>query len=199
MIQSQTNISPTQQSELDDLIKDCKTDYEKATTIYDYVQSKSRYVSIQLGIGGWKPEAASVVLDKGYGDCKGLTNLTMSLLDAVGIESQYAVVYAGHRIKEINENVVGFQGNHVILNLPNLDGEEYWLECISQQAPFGHIGSFTDDRNVLAVGPKGSKLKHTTTFTHNENKRVSKWNLKVNNDASLSIELTIINNGQYFS
>lgn len=199
LIKSQNDLTETQQSQLQTLIKDCKNDYEKATAIYDYVQSKSRYVSIQLGIGGWKPEAASVVSDKGYGDCKGLTNLTMSLLQAAGIESQYSVVYAGSRIKDINSNVVGFQGNHVILNLPNLDGEEYWLECTSQSAPFGHIGSFTDGRHVLAVAPTGSALKQTKVFGHDENKRESNWSITLNNDSTLAIDLDISNKGQYFS
>jgi hypothetical protein len=51
----------------------------KAKLIYDYVQQKSRYVSIQVGIGGWKPMDASDVDRLGYGDCKGLTNYTKAL------------------------------------------------------------------------------------------------------------------------
>jgi hypothetical protein len=31
----------------------------KAKLIYDYVQKKSRYISIQVGIGGWKPMLAT--------------------------------------------------------------------------------------------------------------------------------------------
>ncbi len=199
LLKSQTELSQSQQAELNTLIKDCKTDYEKATAIYDYVQSKSRYVSIQLGIGGWKPEAASVVSDKGYGDCKGLTNLTMSLLQEAGIESRYSVVYAGSRIKDFNTNIVGFQGNHVILNLPNVDGQEYWLECTSQSAPFGHIGSFTDDRQVLSVGPSGSKIKQTKRFTHEENKRECNWAITLEDESKIKIDLNISNTGQYFS
>jgi hypothetical protein len=199
LIKSQNNLNPNQRADLTNLIKHCKNDYEKATAIYDYVQSKSRYVSIQLGIGGWKPESASIVSDKGYGDCKGLTNLTMSLLDVAGIESHYSVVYAGHRIKDINKNIVGFQGNHVILNLPDIDGKEYWLECTSQSAPFGHIGSFTDDRNILLVRPTGSKLTHTKAYTHNENKRENNWTIALRKDFSIAIDLSIHNKGEYFS
>jgi hypothetical protein len=35
----------------------------KAKLIYDYVQQKSRYVSIQVGIGGWKPMDAVTLID----------------------------------------------------------------------------------------------------------------------------------------
>ena len=42
-------------SEINDLVVDCKTDFEKIETLYKYMQAKTRYVSIQLGIGGWQP------------------------------------------------------------------------------------------------------------------------------------------------
>jgi hypothetical protein len=43
---------------------------KKARIIYEYVQQKSRYVSIQVGIGGWKPMDAADVDRLGYGDCQ---------------------------------------------------------------------------------------------------------------------------------
>jgi transglutaminase-like putative cysteine protease len=60
------------------LVGDEKNPIMKAKLIYDYVQQKSRYVSIQVGIGGWKPMDASDV-DRLGGDCKGLTNYTKAL------------------------------------------------------------------------------------------------------------------------
>jgi hypothetical protein len=60
---------------------------KKAKIIYEYMQSKTRYVSIQLGIGGWKPMLAKDVHRLGYGDCKALTNYTRSLLKVFNIPS----------------------------------------------------------------------------------------------------------------
>jgi hypothetical protein len=45
------------------LIGDEKNPIMKAKLIYDYVQQKSRYVSIQVGIGGWKPMDAVTLID----------------------------------------------------------------------------------------------------------------------------------------
>src|SRR5690606_3862327 len=87
----------------------------KARIVYQYMQSKTRYVSIQLGIGGWKPMLAKDVDRLGYGDCKALTNYTKALLDAVGVQSHYAVIYGDEQKRSLNPDFVSMQGNHVIL------------------------------------------------------------------------------------
>ncbi|MFT7161763.1 MAG: hypothetical protein ACI9GZ_002950, partial [Bacteroidia bacterium] len=68
---------------------------DKIHAVYQYVQDKTRYVSIQLGIGGYQPFPASTVDELGYGDCKALSNYTHSLLKAIDIPSNYTLVYGG--------------------------------------------------------------------------------------------------------
>lgn len=145
-----------------------KTNEAKARKIYQYVQDKVRYVSIQIGIGGWKPMPALEVDELSYGDCKALTNYTKVLLDAAGIPSYYTIVYGNESRQDMDEDFASIQGNHVILGIP--DGEEItWLECTRQDLPFGYIGSFTDDRNVVALTPEGGKLIRTKTYSSLEN------------------------------
>lgn len=145
-----------------------KTDIEKAEIIYQYVQDNTRYISVQLGIGGWEPMPAEAVDRLGYGDCKALTNYTKALLDSQGITSHYAVVFAGEEIKDISSGFASMQGNHVILNIPQ-EGEDIWLECTSQTTPFNYIGDFTDNRNVLLVKPEGGEVVKTKQYTFSEN------------------------------
>jgi transglutaminase-like putative cysteine protease len=70
---------------------------ERIRAIGSYVQGLN-YVSIQTGIGrggGYTPHAASLVMEKGYGDCKDKANLMHTLLAAVDITSWLVSVYYG--------------------------------------------------------------------------------------------------------
>ncbi|WP_231459662.1 DUF3857 domain-containing protein [Pedobacter sp. Leaf132] len=155
-----------------ELVKNETDDKEKARKIYQYMQNKTRYISVQIGIGGNQPVAASEVDKLGYGDCKALVNYTQSLLSVAGIESYYCVVEAGNEKKSFDANYASMvQGNHVILCLP-LKGDTIWLECTSQKAPFGFLGDFTDDRLVLACTAEGGKLLKTPKLETQDNKQI---------------------------
>src|SRR5690554_1192944 len=113
-----------------------------------------------------------------YGDCKALTNYTKVLLDAVGIPSYYTIVYGSETQRDMEEDFVSIQGNHVILGVPNGD-EITWLECTSQDVPYGYIGSFTDNRNVIMITPEGGKLTRTKSYESLENTQVTKTTIQL--------------------
>ena len=181
--------------EIQGLVKNESDDLTKAKIIYQYVQDKVRYISVQVGIGGWKPFNASEVDRLSYGDCKALTNYTMSLLKAVNIESHYSVVYAGSSGRSIEEDFTSIQGNHVILNVPQENKEDIWLECTSQKLPFGFIGDFTDNRDVLVITPQGGQIKHTKKYTTEENTQLIKANYKVFDDGTIDVNATLKSKG----
>lgn len=177
------------------LVKDEKEDIDKAKKIYKYIQDKVRYISVQVGIGGWKPFNTSQIDELGYGDCKGLTNYTMSLLNAVGIQSNYSVVYAGRSKKNIQKDFASIQGNHVILNIPRENEDDIWLECTSQKLPFGFIGDFTDDRDVLVITPEGGKIKHTKKYTTQENTQNINGHYSISNNGAIDVKVNISSKG----
>ncbi|NNT70620.1 DUF3857 domain-containing protein [Flavobacterium sp. IMCC34852] len=172
-----------------------KNAVEMAKIIYKYVQEKTRYVSVQVGIGGWRPMLAKEVDKLGYGDCKALTNYTRSLLKTVGVDSYYTVVYAGDdETKDLQQDFASVQGNHVILTLPT-DKGLVWLECTSQIQPFGFQGDFTDDRNILLIKPEGGEIVKTKTYTETESLRTIKGAYSVNEEGKLSGKIKMISYG----
>jgi hypothetical protein len=161
----------------------------KAKKIYEFMQQKTHYISIQVGIGGWRPFLASDVDKDGYGDCKALVNYTKALLRSAGIESYYCVVYGDPYEKQsLISDFASIQGNHIILCLP-FKNDTTWLECTNQRIPFGFLGDFTDDRTVLAVTPNGGKLMHTPKYTSDENLEKRRADFTLNEQGELSGEM----------
>ncbi len=168
LLEGMTALDDNTVAEVKTLVSEVKTDEEKARIIYDYVQRKTRYISVQIGIGGWKPSPAQEVHDLGYGDCKGLVNYTKALLEAVGVPSFYTVVFAGDEKRSLEKDFTSLQGSHVILAIPK-DDDYTWLECTSQTIPFGFLGDFTDDRDVLVIKPEGGFIVHTPKYINDNN------------------------------
>ena len=174
-----------------------KTTEEKTKTLYQYLQNKTRYVSIQLGIGGYQPFAASVVDQTGYGDCKALSNYMVALLEAVGIKSNYVLIRAGDSELPIDVNFSSSQFNHAIVAVPN-GADTLWLECTSQTKPFGYMGTFTGDRKALMITDDGAKIVNTLSYYAQQNKQIRTAQVTVlpNGDASAKIK-TVYSGLQY--
>jgi hypothetical protein len=154
--------------EVRNLVKDAKTDYEKVRILYEYMQSRTRYVSIQIGIGGWQPFPASTVHRLSFGDCKALANYMKSLLEAVNIKADYLLVHAGDSFSDLMIDFPSSQFNHAFVCVPQ-PKDTLWLECTNQRMPCGYIGDFTDDRDVLLIDGDNSKIVHTKRYTAQEN------------------------------
>lgn len=155
-------------TELKAMTSKAKTTEEKIRIVYEYLQSKTRYVSIQLGIGGFQPFEANVVDKMGYGDCKALSNYTVAMLNSVGVKANYVLINAGSDYRKIDEEFVSSQFNHAIVAVPN-GRDTIWLECTSQTNPFGYQGKFTGDRKALLVTENGAQMVNTNRYPSERN------------------------------
>ena len=170
-------------SELNNLVRDCKTEREKIAGIYEYMQGRVRYVNLKIGLGGFQPIDASTVQRLAYGDCKALTNYMKAMLKAVGITSFFCLVKAGDNAPAIFPDFPSMQFNHVILCAP-MNQDTVWLECTSQHLPCGYLGSFTDDRLALLIDGSNSHLVRTKVFKPEENLKLCKAGIFLNDDGS---------------
>lgn len=150
----------------------CTNDYEKVKVVYDYLAATTRYVSIQLGIGGLQPAPATQVHSTGFGDCKGLSNYTRAMLASLGIPSNYTVI-STERKDFLPDFASNNQANHVILQVP-LPNDTLWLECTNPTLPMGFIHSDIAGHNALLITPEGGILCRLPTYADSLNAQINR-------------------------
>lgn len=170
-------------------------DAEKVKLLYEFLQKNTRYISVQLGLGGWQPMEASNVAQKGYGDCKALTNYMHSLLRAAGITSNYVLVWAGDN-EEMNfiEDFPSRQFNHAILCVP-MKNDSIWLECTSTSNAAGYMGAFTGNRKALLVNENGGAIVNTPGYGIKENTLQRKISGKIDANGELNMVIRTMYGG----
>lgn len=132
---------------------------EKLQVLYAYFRERTRYVSIQLGIGGLRPMAAKEVSRMGFGDCKGLSIYLKALLAAAGVESYYYVLNTNRAHLFAGYPSPG-QMNHAMLAVPLPElCDTAWVECTNPAYPLGYRHSDAAGHNILMVKPEGAFLR----------------------------------------
>ena len=194
LLAGRTNLPSSTIQQISTLTSGVSSTQEKVKRIYEFMQQKTRYISVQIGIGGWQPTPAEEVDKLGYGDCKGLVNYTKALLDSQDIESYYTIIHLDESKIDLDDELVALQGNHVILTVP-IDGENYFLECTNQQVPFNYLGRGTDDRQVLMVTPEGGKLMRTPKFSAEDSFQNTTGTLTITADGNATATAEIKSGG----
>lgn len=198
LLKGRTDLPLATQLQIKELVKDDTNDIDKIRKIYKFMQEKTRYISVQIGIGGFQPIKAAEVDRLGYGDCKGLVNYMQALLEVVNIESYYCVVEAGYEKKDLLPDFASMeQGNHVILAVP-LKTDTVWLECTNQEIPFGFLGRFTEDRTVLACTKDGGKILRTPKYSAETSLQQREAIFKLSKEGHIEGRITtLFEGGQY--
>ena len=199
LLSGRDELSPQTVAKAKALVLGVDDDLEKAKIIYKYVQDNTRYISVQIGIGGLQPISAIEVDKVKYGDCKGLSNYTKALLKEVGVVSYYAVVEAGGDKVDFEDDFADLaQGNHIILAIP-YNETYYWVDCTSQILPFGYVGTFTDDRKVMIVKPDGGEIVTTTAYINEDNYQSIKASYELKPDGSISGDTHLVTKGSQYN
>jgi hypothetical protein len=193
---SVSSLSPEREQEIRKMTDTIKSDKAKAKFLYNYLQQSVRYVSVQLGIGGYKPFPATFVDQKKYGDCKALSNYMSALLKAVNIPSYCAVINAEPNKEPADPSFPFNSFNHEILCIP-FKGDTTWLECTSSITPFGKLGPFTENRRALLITEDGGKLVNTPRSVMQDNQFNSEAHITLDADGGAIAKVKILSTGEY--
>lgn len=139
--------APAIAAKAQEIIKGSTTEIEKAKAILYWMHSNIRYVAFENGIAGFKPEQAEEVLRRKYGDCKGMANLTKSLLVCSGLDGRLCWIGTNHIAYDYSTPSLAVD-NHMICALL-LKGKTYFLDATENYLPFDEYAERIQGRQVL--------------------------------------------------
>lgn len=156
------DLSDEDKAKVRNMTSSCGSTFEKVKVLYDYLRQTTRYVSIQLGIGGYKPFNASTVSRTGFGDCKALSNYLKVMLEAAGVDSYYYILNTNRANLEKGYSSVGMM-NHAMLAVPLAGStpeqkDTLWVECTNPSLPLGYRHYDVAGHQVVLVTETGGQM-----------------------------------------
>lgn len=167
----------------------------KLAALYDYLGRHTRYVSIQLGIGGFQPMSVADVYSKGYGDCKALTNFMRAMLKEIGIDSYYTIISTNHR-RMNNYASIGFF-DHVVLKVV-ADGDDVWVECTAPDIPLGYVHGKIAGHDALVIDGSKAYIVTLPAYSSVQNRLQRKCRVDLTSDGEAKLSSAIRTNGFLF-
>lgn len=189
LLTGQQELSPEFKAQLHAMTDTCTSDRSKVDVIYRYLAQTTRYVSIQLGIGGWQPFPAREVCRTGFGDCKGLTNYLCAMMHEVGLPANYVVIGSGRR--HLDTEFPSNQFNHVIAQVP-LPGDTLWLECTASAfVPLGYVHESIAGKDALLIDDKGGHLVKLPNYSPEQNVSYNRAHVTLQDDGSATVDVNM--------
>ena len=157
-----------------------------ARACYASVQKDVRYVAIQVGLGGWRPHHADLTQKRGFGDCKDMTTLLVSLLKSRGVEAHPVFVLTRDE-GPIDPQFPAFRFDHVI-TMALIDGDTTWLDPTCDVCPYGELPLGDQDIDVLVSDSGGGKVVRTPSGDHQDNTWQATSRLHLGTDQTITLD-----------
>ncbi len=124
---------------------------EQVLNLVRFVQNEIRYLGIESGVNGMKPNPPVEVLNQRFGDCKDKSYLLVTMLRVIGIKADVALVNTYLKKYVANQLPSPFAFNHAIAKF-QLEGIDYWIDpTLSQQGGSLDNSYFPDYGKALVL------------------------------------------------
>jgi cellulose synthase operon protein C len=164
---------------------------DKVRAIHRFVLDNTRYVGLEFGIHGYKPYKATQVLERRFGDCKDKATLFVTLLRAVGVDSELVLLRTrrGGRIDETPASLAAF--DHAIAYVPALD---LYVDGTAEFSGLGELPAQDQDTMALRVSARDVKLVRMPVLPAERNLAQRQWQVDLRADGSGRIveDLTVV-------
>lgn len=131
------------------------TDWEKVRAVNEYVNTGIRYLGLEFGIHGYKPHKVDEICNAQYGDCKDKAALAIAMLGELGIDARMVILRTTDRGEIDYELPLLGLFNHAIYYLPDLDGQDYWIDGTATFYDASELPSGDAGANSWIIEPGG--------------------------------------------
>jgi hypothetical protein len=181
LVEELKNDNTSIKSKVSELTADTKSDEEKIKNIYYWVQDNIRYIAFEDGIAGFKPDEASNVYNKKYGDCKGMANLTKQMLVEAGFDARLTWIGTKHIAYDYSTPNLSVD-NHMICALFK-DGKIIFLDATEKFNAFGEYADRIQGKQVMIEDGEKFILQYVPTHEAQFNKENVNYTLKLTDES----------------
>jgi transglutaminase-like putative cysteine protease len=133
-------LTPALRQELSTIVGGAPTLEDSLKALYRWVAQDIRYVSLAMGIGGYRPRLPMSVWETRYGDCKDKSTLFIALARQLGVTAYPVLLNAAGSVNRAAPSA--YQLDHMIVAVvnPGTPGRGYrYLDLTSDLTPYGSL------------------------------------------------------------
>ena len=160
----------------------------------DGVIGDYRYVSISIGVGGWRPRQFEDIIDTKYGDCKDFSMLLVNELRSKNVEIYPALILT-RSSGTIDTAFPCFYFNHQI-SVAVTSNDTLWMDPTCRTCPLGVIPWQDQNNYALIITDSGGVLARTPTSKAEDNAIVRKTKIFVDQNLTVHSEIETKYSGQ---
>lgn len=159
------------------LTTSCTSDQEKISIALQWVQNNIRYMENTKGLGGYQPESAQDVIQKKYGDCKGMSNLLKCMLQTLGLDARLAWIGTNDIPYDFSIPNISM-ANHMICVL-FMNNEVYYLDPTVKYLSFDNYSETIQNQMVMIENGENFLLYTVPKREYKQNSRIEKAELNI--------------------
>lgn len=176
---------------LANIIKNEKDSLKMLEKIFYWVQDNVRYIAFEDGIMGYKPAGASKVCNLLYGDCKGMANLTKTLLKMAGFDARLTWIGTDNIPYENNLPTLAVY-NHMICTA-FLKGKTYFLDATESYIALDDYAERIQSRPCMIENGATYTQQKIPDLSFERNLQKEVYNLRLQNSLLIGKSETVYN------
>jgi hypothetical protein len=183
---------------VDRIIKDsqAKTEEEKITVLYRYVQEQIKYRSIKTSLSsGFSGHPAAETLKNQYGDCIDKSILFATLLNIAGIEAYPVIVNTNDNPSVMYDKIGTITGNHAINEIHLKEKKDKIIYLDTTSTTYRYPSFRYDDQGIYAWNPILNTVNYIAPLDASYNTQVYKKEINLLYDGSGDIKNHIVYSG----